>query len=931
MGRGGRGDRRGGGGVVERRVEPERGATVDRRSGAGAEIDRTRPRARLAVIRPGAGERRGVKDSHPGGRAGIGKTTLLGAFARTVQHGRSAAVLYGRCQGGPAVPLEPFRSVLEHLVEHVPLEVLRAHVARCGGHLARIAPRLALRVAISDSMTSDGATERHLLFEAVGDALRRLAEISPLVVLLDDLQWAEPTALDLLRHLGRALVDASVLWVLSVRDTDERWPIVLRTVVADLERRPSRRMLLGGFDDDELADLTASLMAVDEGAVASAVASRLRRETAGNPLYATQLVQHWAESGRLVRDAGVKLAHDELGAEVPASLRNLLWSRVRALGNDVLEVLCTASVLGTEFAEDVVIDMVELSERDAMDALDVAERARLVVDVGPPGTMRFVHVLVANAVYSELPGRRRRRLHAQAAGVLEQRAAAPGADLAAQLARHCALGGLVAEALRWARLAGDHAADLLSSAEAARWYRTALDHAAALDVADHERADLLVRLGQAQHQVNDPAAVATLTEAAALARRCGAARIAVRAALATDRGFLRLGLVAPAQVAIIDSALEVVHDGDAATRARLLALLAEALPSNTAGTRRIELAREAVALADASSDRTLLARICSSVLYSLWGPIEEATELRADVAKRSIAAAATAGDPHLEFAVHAEAYTVAIQLADPAGAARSLDMLRTIADEIGALQMTWTVGYYEAFVAAMESRFADAERLVRQTVDSGLAMGGAEGVSVFAGQAAVIATIAGHHSELPPGVPQAIEAGPVQPSRHLAHAIISVVNGPKHVASDLLDAAMATGFLGVPPDVMWMTSMLGYAILAIELEDLDAAAQLLAIIEPHAGEVATNLGPVAAYAGRLASLLGRHDLAEQHLSRALEIVDAFGWDYHRATTLSFLAVCRRQRLGELDARAHASLDEAQHICATHGLSRLLATIDEIRR
>jgi hypothetical protein len=88
--------------------------------------------------------------------------------------------------------------------------------------------------------------------------------------------------------------------------------------------------------------------------------------------------------------------------------------------------------------------------------------------------------------------------------------------------------------------------------------------------------------------------------------------------------------------------------------------------------------------------------------------------------------------------------------------------------------------------------------------------------------------------------------------------------------------------------------MLGYATLAIELEDLDAAAQLLAIIEPYAGQIVTNLGPAAAYAGRLASLLGRHDVADQHLSAAFEIVDAFDWDYHRAAILMSRAAARRR-------------------------------------
>jgi hypothetical protein len=95
--------------------------------------------------------------------------------------------------------------------------------------------------------------------------------------------------------------------------------------------------------------------------------------------------------------------------------------------------------------------------------------------------------------------------------------------------------------------------------------------------------------------------------------------------------------------------------------------------------------------------------------------------------------------------------------------------------------------------------------------------------------------------------------------------------------------------------------MLGYAILAIELSDLDAAAQLLAIIEPYAGEIATSLGPVAAYAGRLASLLGHHELAERHLSSALEIVEAFDWDYHRASVVIWLKSESGKRLSDRTA------------------------------
>ncbi|HEY7936566.1 MAG TPA: hypothetical protein VID26_05490, partial [Candidatus Limnocylindrales bacterium] len=260
------------------------------------------------------------------------------------------------------------------------------------------------------------------------------------------------------------------------------------------------------------------------------------------------------------------------------------------------------------------------------------------------------------------------------------------------------------------------------------------------------------------------------------------------------------------------------------------------------------------------------------------------------------------------------------------------------AGQVGAPAMLWTVGFYDAFVATMQARFADAEQLARSSVEAGVAMGAANVIAVFAGQAAVLAAIAGHRSELPPAIAQAVEAGPVELTSRLAHAIVSVAGHPegrREVARAFLDEAVAAGFRHVRPDLMWVTSMLGYATLAIELEDLGAAAELLAIIGPYTGEIATNLGPVATYAGRLASLLGRHDLAEQHLTAAFAIADAFDWDYHRTAILIARAAARRSarppsRPGQLDEQAQAWLATAERICVARGLPRMLVAIEAIR-
>ena len=170
----------------------------------------------LALVR-GSGLRGVVLRGEPG----IGKTTLLTAFAQSVLSRADATVVYGRCDE-TGVPLQPFRSVLADCVEHAPVDLLAEHLARCGGELVRICPQLATRVETApDPTASDDATERFLVFEAATDLLRRIATPRPLVLMFDDLQWAEPTALLMLRHITHALADAPVLIVASSRESGE--------------------------------------------------------------------------------------------------------------------------------------------------------------------------------------------------------------------------------------------------------------------------------------------------------------------------------------------------------------------------------------------------------------------------------------------------------------------------------------------------------------------------------------------------------------------------------------------------------------------------------------------------------------------------------------------------------------------------------------
>ncbi|MCU1398850.1 MAG: hypothetical protein JWN62_1959 [Acidimicrobiales bacterium] len=868
------------------------------------------------------------------GEAGIGKTTLMSAFGRELHESGAATVLYARCDEGTTVPLQPFVSLVGLLVEHAPTAMLEAHVARCGGDLMRIAPHLAHRVRAVDNQALDEGTGRFMLFEAVGDIIRRASEVRPLVVLLDDLHWAEPTAAQLLRHLGRSLVDAPVLMVVAVRDPGEQRNDDVRSALADLQIAHAHNIPLTGFTDAEVIELLVSITdAGREGA--AAIASRVHLETAGNPLYAAQLLRHWVESDLLASDPdGVRFAGDADEWPVPPSLRDVVWSRVRALGPDAPAILSAAAVLGGEFRTDVLIDMLDVGEAEIMDALDAALDAGLLLEVrSASSTLRFTHSLVANAAYGELRGLHRGRMHERAARALQKTGDVPSQKLIAQLARHCDLGGLTAEAQGWATAAGDHAIAHLAPSEAAAWYRKALDHATALGRSDEELADLMVRLGEAQLRAGDPLALTTLSAGADIAVRCGADSVLIRAALGSDRGFMRLGEFAPEQLQMVEAALAAADPSDVETYARLLALFGQSLVHTTRNDLRIAVGSQALELAAASPDATLLPRVARGVLNALWGSGDN--RLRAEIAVRAVELAEASGDPFLCFGAFQSAYEVAIETANPDWAASNLCGMRRIADHIGEPRMRWVVGLCDTFDLTMRAEFDEAERIAGATYELGASMHEADAFTLYAGQFFALRTFTGRHGELFPIVEQATTSSPELLPFRLAYGIICSAIGREPQAREVLAEGMCQRFGNVHPDLLWMTSTIGYAILAIELEDRDAAEVLISLIEPFAADVSynggTSQGPVSAYVGKLASLLGRHEAAEQHLLAALCTATSFGWEYHRATTLIDLARSRYRRDGVLDSDSCAWLDEAETICAERGIVNWAGRIEKQRR
>ena len=876
-----------------------------------------------------SGSARGVLVS---GEAGIGKTTLVGSFVSDLHRDGEATILYGRCSDGAADPLQPFRSVVGSVVDAAPTEVLAAHARRCGGELQRIAPRIADRTWVPVPTKADEATERHLLFEAVADLLARTAEQRPLVAVLEDLHWAEPTALLLLRHLTSALGEAPILLVATFRDRGSDQSDGLRATLADLDRSGIRRLALVGFDDEELRRLVQEIVQSTEP-ISAAVLAALRRQTAGNPLYASQLTRHLLDVGAVAANGTeVSLARPLEDVQVPANLADLAWSRVRALGHATPEILGSASVLGTTFDEQLLPILSGRSAADVDVALAAGLRAGLLV-TEPEGDhrLRFVHALVARALYADLDPTSRQRQHHLAADALEDDAEHLALRTVIQLERHRSLAGELAEAQRWATLAGDRSMAQLASAEAARWYDIALGRARHLDRPEPEIADLLVRLAVAQMRSGRiDQATTTAAQAAELARRAGADQVFVQAVLATDRGYVRVAAANLAQLDLVEAALLVADPADVTSRARLLALHALELVHTSRNHDREQSARSAMELTEQADDPVLLAKLVSSLSYALWGmgPFE----VRADLVRRAAQAVRTSTDPLLHFWASRASYHVAIEAADFEQATVSLARMRTIGRRLGEQRLAWNVCIIDAFEATMAGHLDEAEALVEANLELGLEIGQTDALAIYGGQLFVVRSFAGRYTELMPLLDELVKANPGVIPFSLAWAIACAVADRRPEAQAVLDAGLAEGFTP-SSDHFGLTTVVGYAVLALELEDQAAAQILYDALVPYAGQVAfngaTSQGPVVAYLGKLATLLDRYDLAEAHLHEALAITQQRTWRYHEATTLLALAQLQLRSTGTLDEAAQNGLARARAIAHECGLALVLAQIDDL--
>ncbi|MBL8777369.1 MAG: AAA family ATPase [Acidimicrobiales bacterium] len=531
-----------------------------------------------------------------GGEPGVGKTRLVSEAAREV-HADGAVVLLGRADEHIDAPFGPWREALRRLVPTLPDEVVAAHVGTYGGELVRLVPELRTRVdGLTAPTDTDAETERLLLFEAVVGLLSRVSAAAPVLLVLDDIHWADRSSLLLLLHVLRSDRAAALLVVATYRDTEVDRAHPLSEVLADLRRVPAAtRVALGGLDDQGLRELLAGAGGHELDDRARDFATALWRETEGNPFFVGEVLRHLIESGGLVQDEGRWRATASLAETgLPEGVREVIGRRLSALPERTEAMLGVGALLGREFDVALLGAAADETVADVFDALAPAEDARLIAEVdGAPGRYAFSHALVQATLAEELGTNRRIRLH-RAAGLALEATADPSVGALAYHFGECAVMGETERAVRYARSAAEEALALAAPADAATFVSRALQAVELAGGGDRERAPLLLLLATAQDAIADPAAMDTCAAAFDAAVTGGDHELAVEAAVAyagpsaflfDERGERQLR-----------RALDLLDPGDSELRAHVLARLGKVLALDP-GDEAVRLARESFAMA----------------------------------------------------------------------------------------------------------------------------------------------------------------------------------------------------------------------------------------------------------------------------------------------------------------------------------------------
>lgn len=874
------------------------------------------------------------------GEPGVGKTRLVAEIVKEL-YDQAALVLFGRCDEGLRIPYQPFAEALRYYLDHVETLAL----GRFGGDLHRLVPELRQRVGgLDDALHSDPDTERHRLHEAVALWLSEASAVSPLVLVLDDLQWATRPTIELLRHVLGSSHAARVLVIATFRDSDVDRTHPMTEVFGDLLRTDgSSAIPLDGLAKDDVLQLLshAAGHALDERA--SELADALHATTGGNAFFLSETLRNLVETGAIVQKEGEWVsARPGRNLPLPLGVREVVRRRLSRLDDDAIEALEVGATIGEQFESRILVAAGRFDASTIEPALRSACRARLIEEVqGPVIAFRFAHALVRTTVYEDLSAMRRAVLHRRVAEAIEEvipRGTVRPGDLAFHYGAASADGD-VTKALEWSTIAGRDASERLAFSEALTHLEQALSLRRRVGLGtDEQECELMIELGHAQWALGDARGRTTLLAAARSAGQLGDFARAAQALLADSRGMpATIGATDDERVRAIEVVLEAMGEESSIEQALLTSELALALEYSPGSyERRSTLAADAVSMARGLRSPRTLACCLQNYWLSIWAP--GTVDRRHRAYEELDQLGEVIDDPVWHALAQPRRIVHAVECCEIDRAWRLADAFDSMAEDLGLPLVRWMAGFHRAGLLEVSGDLDGARKAADEALTHGQAAGQPDAPlfhSVQMGMVqlwhddyeALVDTLEGVHQVFPdvPGLP---------PFLALMLQRAGRTDDAMAVAGDMLRA---------PGDMARDGTLLtGWTALA-DLVNLagakDHAPALLEVLRPSSSTIVGNgvnwNESVALRVGQLDALLGDWTRAEESFDRADDIARRMRaplWQAISSTERAWMHA-RRGRPGDR-GRALELLDVAGELaepCGAalmrHRCSLVLADLD----
>ncbi len=878
------------------------------------------------------------------GEPGIGKTRTALELA-TYAGLRGAQVLWGRCyEGEGAPPYWPWVQAIRSYVRDVDPEQLRSDMGAGAPDIGQVVSEVRERLPGLESPPQlEPEQARFRLFDSITTFLKSAGRRQPLVLVLDDLHWADHPSLLLLEFLARELGNSRLLVIGTYRDVELSRHHPLSKSLGELTReRLFQRVLLRGLDQSDVGRFIelASGVTPPIGMV-----DAVHRQTEGNPLFVTEVVRLLVQEGELTQEKVGQ--RDSWSVRIPEGVREVIGRRLDRLSERCNETLTIASVVGREFTFEQLSPLIAgssagpgqaMTEARLLDVLDEALSARVIEELPRAvGRYQFTHALIQETLAGELSTSRKVRLHARIAEALELLYGAETEGHASELAFHFAEAQTVLgmeKLVHYSLLAGERALAAYAWEEAqAHFQRSLAAKGVPLDgpgpVEDGETAALLFGLGRVQaatlerHQLQE--AISSLSRAFDHYVEVGDADHALAIA---EYPITTLGGQRTGAFQLVARALALVSP-DSQQAGRLLCVYGRAIGVEEG---EYERAQEALGRAldsahrEGDTDLEMRTLINAAQINCFHLHYQEGI----DKGLKAIELARRADDPYGEVAARFWVANALLFMGDPEGALLHTSPILALAERLrdrwwlsSALVLNGMVSYVNGDWQA--ARDFDDRGLAVSSIDARLLA-----------HLVMLEYQAGNFSQGEALLERFLEAvgltppGPSVPYGQLAQ-VIPLVAHITGVADRFDDAQAAAETVLSSPSatpLVASTARTGLALIAVQRGDIAAAGEQYDALEFRRGSMLPmSLPAVDRVLGLLSVTLSRLDLAMAHFEDALAFCRRAGHRPELAWTCCDYADMLRERNAEGDrVRATSLLDESLAISSESGMRALMERV-----